>query len=57
MIFSHFQPPTQQKASAAALRRKFLRETESFLAKELRLRDTQWPTKTRRLRSRLFAGR
>jgi hypothetical protein len=57
MMFTHFQPPTKRKASADALRKKFLRETESFLAKELRLRGKQWPTKTRRLRSRLFAGR
>jgi hypothetical protein len=57
MMFTHFQPPTKRKASADALRKKFLRETESFLVKELRLRGKQWPTKTRRLRSRLFAGR
>ena len=57
MILTRYQPATRRQKNTAELRRKFLRETESFLAAELRLREAHWPAKARRLRSRLCNGR
>ena len=45
MIFTPDQRRTLQRRTAAELRQKFLRETESFLASELRLRGIRWPAR------------
>jgi hypothetical protein len=57
MILTQHTPRLRGQKNKAELRQKFLRETESYLAAELRLRETHWPARTRRLRSRQFDGR